>query len=323
MTGGALERNWSVRATGAAAREPGVARLGQRHEAGASASGAGMTDGDGLRGGGAPVVRWGRRGGQRLRLGGRGGDAADVGRQAVRRPRIDRCGGRRPTGIVGGRRDLDCRDRVRQVRDARIDRELDRRRVDDGLGDGRGIDHRRGVRRVGRVRRVAGRGSGSGLAGGGRLGGRTPSAGTAVAGSLAAGGSATGKWPARASGARNANEARQANRAAIKSRLRTFARGRPSPPVHLMCSLSVSSPRSLSPWRVARDMPPILILQPRGASPRAGDGHLRRELRHGRQAADRAAQDRRLEQVPPDLDRPSGGGGDPDEAPGRDARRAR
>ena len=54
-----------------------------------------------------------------------------------------------------------------------------------------------------------------------------------------------------------------------------------------------------------------------GAPSSAGDGHLRRELRHGRQAADRAAQGRRHEQVPADLDRASGGGGDPDEAPGR------
>src|SRR5450432_251145 len=37
----------------------------------------------------------------------------------------------------------------------------------------------------------------------------------------------------------------------------------------------------------------------------AGDGHLRRQLRHGRQAADRAAEGRREQQVPPDLDRPS------------------
>ena len=50
----------------------------------------------------------------------------------------------------------------------------------------------------------------------------------------------------------------------------------------------------------------------------AGDGHLRRQLRHGRQAADRPAEDRRLQQVPPDLDRASGGGGDPHEAAGRE-----
>ena len=50
---------------------------------------------------------------------------------------------------------------------------------------------------------------------------------------------------------------------------------------------------------------------------RAGDGHLRRELRHGRQAADRAAQGCRHEQVPADLDRASRGRRDPDEAPGR------
>ena len=49
----------------------------------------------------------------------------------------------------------------------------------------------------------------------------------------------------------------------------------------------------------------------------AGDGHLRGELRHGRQAADRASEDSRRQQVPADLDRPSRGGGDPHEAPGR------
>src|SRR5689334_10209561 len=49
----------------------------------------------------------------------------------------------------------------------------------------------------------------------------------------------------------------------------------------------------------------------------AGDGHLRRELRHGRKTADRAAEDRREQQIPADLDRASRGGGDPDEAPGR------
>ena len=53
---------------------------------------------------------------------------------------------------------------------------------------------------------------------------------------------------------------------------------------------------------------------------RAGDGHLRRQLRHGRQAADRSAEDRGREQVPADLDRARRGGRDPDEAPGgRDA----
>src|SRR5205085_8846303 len=54
---------------------------------------------------------------------------------------------------------------------------------------------------------------------------------------------------------------------------------------------------------------------PRGAA-RAGNGDLRRELRHGRQAADRVAEDRREQQVPADLDRSSGGRGDSDEAPG-------
>ena len=48
----------------------------------------------------------------------------------------------------------------------------------------------------------------------------------------------------------------------------------------------------------------------------AGDGDLRRELRHGREAADRAAEGRRHEQIPADLDRASRGGGHPDEASG-------
>ena len=56
---------------------------------------------------------------------------------------------------------------------------------------------------------------------------------------------------------------------------------------------------------------------PRAYTPAgAGDGDLRRELRHGRQAADRAAEGRRHEQVPADLDRASRGGGHPDEAAG-------
>src|SRR3712207_8747919 len=42
------------------------------------------------------------------------------------------------------------------------------------------------------------------------------------------------------------------------------------------------------------------------------------ELRHGRQAADRAPEGSRHQQVPPDLDRSPRGRGDPDEAPGRD-----
>jgi hypothetical protein len=42
MTGGALERNEPVSAAGAAPGEPRVAGLGQRHDAGASAFGAGM-----------------------------------------------------------------------------------------------------------------------------------------------------------------------------------------------------------------------------------------------------------------------------------------
>src|SRR5581483_5166097 len=46
----------------------------------------------------------------------------------------------------------------------------------------------------------------------------------------------------------------------------------------------------------------------------AGDAHLRRQLRLGRQAADRPAEDRRRKQVPPDLDRASRGGGHPHEA---------
>src|SRR4051794_37573222 len=49
----------------------------------------------------------------------------------------------------------------------------------------------------------------------------------------------------------------------------------------------------------------------------AGDGHLWGELRHGRQAAHRSAQDRRLQSVPADLDRTPGGSGDPDEVAGR------
>ena len=48
----------------------------------------------------------------------------------------------------------------------------------------------------------------------------------------------------------------------------------------------------------------------------AGDDRLRRQLRHGRQAADRALEDRRRQQVPADLDRPRRGGRDPDEAAG-------
>ncbi len=48
----------------------------------------------------------------------------------------------------------------------------------------------------------------------------------------------------------------------------------------------------------------------------ARDGDLRSELRPRRQAADRAAEDGRRQQVPADLDRPPRGGGDPDEAAG-------
>ena len=58
-------------------------------------------------------------------------------------------------------------------------------------------------------------------------------------------------------------------------------------------------------------------LSPSRRTFRAGDGHLRRQLRHGRQAADRAPEDRRRQQVPADLDRSSGGRVDPDEAAGR------
>ena len=46
----------------------------------------------------------------------------------------------------------------------------------------------------------------------------------------------------------------------------------------------------------------------------AGDAHLRGQLRLGRQATDRPVEDGRREQVPADLDRPSRGCGDPDEA---------
>src|SRR5215211_3368337 len=48
----------------------------------------------------------------------------------------------------------------------------------------------------------------------------------------------------------------------------------------------------------------------------ATDADLWCELRHGRQAADRVAEDRGRKPLPADLDRPSGGGRDPDEAPG-------
>ena len=51
----------------------------------------------------------------------------------------------------------------------------------------------------------------------------------------------------------------------------------------------------------------------------ARDGHLRRQLRHGRQAADRAAEDGRRQPLPPDLDRASRGGGDPRQAAERRA----
>src|SRR6478672_1395627 len=46
----------------------------------------------------------------------------------------------------------------------------------------------------------------------------------------------------------------------------------------------------------------------------AGDAHLRSQLRSGRQTADRPPQDFGREQVPPYLDRASGGGRDPHEA---------
>src|SRR5437763_16736978 len=49
-------------------------------------------------------------------------------------------------------------------------------------------------------------------------------------------------------------------------------------------------------------------------SPDAGDADLRRELRSGRQAADRSPEDGRGQQVPSDLDRSPRGRGDPDEA---------
>src|SRR3954464_14738925 len=58
------------------------------------------------------------------------------------------------------------------------------------------------------------------------------------------------------------------------------------------------------------------VRTPRGA-PCAADDHLWSELRHGRKAADRPVEDRGWQQVPADLDRPPGGRGDPDEAPGR------
>ena len=62
---------------------------------------------------------------------------------------------------------------------------------------------------------------------------------------------------------------------------------------------------------------PILWPFPLSEDFRAGDGHLRRQLRHGWQAADRASEDGRRQQVPADLDRTPGGRVDPDEAPGR------
>ncbi len=51
------------------------------------------------------------------------------------------------------------------------------------------------------------------------------------------------------------------------------------------------------------------------------DDDLRGVVRPRRQAADRAAEDGRRQPLPADLDRPSGGGRDPDEAAGRDAPR--
>src|SRR6185295_10035007 len=58
-------------------------------------------------------------------------------------------------------------------------------------------------------------------------------------------------------------------------------------------------------------------LGPRPGEDLAADADLRRQLRHGRQAADRAVEDRGWEPVSADLDRPPRGRGDPDEAPGR------
>src|SRR6266516_2266299 len=63
--------------------------------------------------------------------------------------------------------------------------------------------------------------------------------------------------------------------------------------------------RSYNPWRTPDE------------EPHAANDHLRSQLRHGRQAADRPAEDGRWQQVPPDLDRPPRGRRDPDEAPGR------
>src|SRR4051794_21781525 len=48
----------------------------------------------------------------------------------------------------------------------------------------------------------------------------------------------------------------------------------------------------------------------------ATDADLRRELRHGRQTADRVVEDRGRKPLPADLDRASRGCGNPDEAPG-------
>ena len=91
--------------------------------------------------------------------------------------------------------------------------------------------------------------------------------------------------------------------------------GRPAPPAaRAVRGLTGTRRRCGDPPRAGY---PRAVTRRLGAHARAGDGHLRRQLRHGRQAADRAAEDRGQQQVPADLDRTSRGGRDPHEAAGR------
>src|SRR5262249_34801481 len=63
---------------------------------------------------------------------------------------------------------------------------------------------------------------------------------------------------------------------------------------------------------------PIMARSPHGLGDNlAADADLRRQLRHGRQAADRPVEDGGREPIPPHLDRAPRGRRDPDEAPGR------
>src|SRR5581483_10758628 len=87
-----------------------------------------------------------------------------------------------------------------------------------------------------------------------------------------------------------------------------------------------TSGNDYGPWAAPRQVRPGFRAQTRTYNSRrpararrhfATDADLRRQLRHGRQAADRAVEDGRRQPVPPDLDRASGGGRDPDEASGR------